>query len=148
MTTLHLICGLPGSGKSTLARQLEDEGARVRLAPDEWMLALGFDLYDEAARSRVEELQWVLAQRLLASGVSVILENGFWSRAEREACRSVARSLGVPTRLHYLAVPIEELERRVIARNRQVPAEAVVDPGDLRAWSKLFEPPTEEELHG
>jgi predicted kinase len=110
------------------------------------MLALGFDLYDEAARSRVEQLQWDLAQRLLANGVSVILENGFWSRAEREAHRSVAHTLGARTRLHYLVVPIDELERRIIARNKELPAEAVVDPRDLRAWLKVFEPPTAQEL--
>lgn len=148
MTTLHLICGLPGSGKSTLARQLEEEGAGLRLSPDDWMLALGFNLYDEAARSRVEELQWALAQRLLASGVSIVLENGFWSSAERESYRSVAHSLGVRTRLHYLAVPIEELEHRINARNKTLSAEAVVDPRDLRAWLKVFEPPTDEELNG
>lgn len=147
MATLHLICGLPGSGKSTLARRLEAEGAGVRFAPDDWMLALGFGLYDEAARSHVEQLQWTLAQRLLASGVSVILENGFWSRAEREDYRSIADSLGVRTRLHYLAVPIEELERRIVARNTQMPAEAVVEPRDLKVWLDVFEPPTDEELN-
>jgi predicted kinase len=146
MAMLHLICGLPGSGKSTLARRLEAEGEGLRLAPDEWMLALGFGLYDEAGRSRVEQLQWTLAQRLLADGVSVILENGFWSRAEREGYRSVADSLGARTRLHYLSVPIEELERRIVARNTQVPVEAVVDPRDLTAWLDVFEPPTHEEL--
>ena len=77
MATLHLLCGLPGSGKSTLARRLEQDGAGLRLSPDDWMLALGFQLYDEAARARVEQLQWALAQHLLANGVSVILENGF-----------------------------------------------------------------------
>lgn len=148
MATLHLICGLPGSGKTTLARRLEMEGAGLRLAPDEWMLALAFNLYDEAARSRVEQLQWALALRLLANGVSVILENGFWSRAEREAYRSVAHGLRARTRLHYLAVPIEELERRIIDRNRQVPSEATVDPRDLRVWLNVFEPPTEEEQNG
>jgi hypothetical protein len=77
IATLHLLCGLPGSGKSTLARRLEQDGAGLRLSPDDWMLALGFQLYDEAARARVEQLQWALAQHLLANGVSVILESGF-----------------------------------------------------------------------
>ncbi|MCV9947595.1 AAA family ATPase [Rhizobium sp. BT-175] len=146
MATLHLICGLPGSGKSTLARRLEEEGAGLRLSPDDWMLSLGFQLYDEAARSRIEQLQWALAQRLLANGASVILENGFWSRQERDTYRSVAVSLGAHARLHYLDVPIDELEHRIVARNQTAPAEALVDPHDLIAWSKTFEPPTEDEL--
>jgi hypothetical protein len=66
---LILVCGLPGSGKTTRARALEARLGAVRLAPDEWMDALGFDLYDEAARGRVEALQWELARALLARGL-------------------------------------------------------------------------------
>jgi hypothetical protein len=42
-----------------VAKQLEAEGA-VRMCPDEWLLALGFDIYDQDARVRVEGLQWEL----------------------------------------------------------------------------------------
>ncbi|MER8785545.1 ATP-binding protein [Mesorhizobium sp. M1006] len=147
MTTLHLICGLPDSGKTTLARKLEEEGEGTRLSPDEWMLALGFDLYDETSRARVEQLQWTLAQRLLASGTSVVLKNGFWTRQERDDYRSVAVAIDATTRIHYLAVPIEELKHRIIVQNRAMPAGASVDPNNLVAWSKLFEPPTQSELN-
>jgi Predicted kinase len=146
MATLHLICGLPGSGKTTLARRLETEGAGLRLSPDEWMLALGYNLYDKQPRARIEQLQWDLAQQLLAKGVSVILENGFWSRQERKTYREIAGSLGAQTRLHYLAVPIDELKRRIIERNESAPAGAVVDPDDLRVWARVFQAPTEDEL--
>lgn len=149
MATLHLVCGLPGSGKSTLARELEAAGQGLRLSPDEWLATLGFDLYDEEARERVERLQWSLGQRLLAGGTSVILENGFWSRDERDAYRSPAASCGVGTRVHYLSAPIEELKRRIAARNTSLPPpQAAVDPDDLDAWSALFEPPTPDELAG
>ncbi|MCZ0736573.1 AAA family ATPase [Phreatobacter sp. AB_2022a] len=146
MATLHLICGLPGSGKSTLARRLETAGEGIRFSPDEWLLALGSSLHDETMRERVEQLQWALGQQLLAGGVSVILENGFWSRAERDAYRSAAAAHGATTRLHYLAAPIEELKRRVAARNRDAPSGATIDPEDLDSWAALFEPPGDEEI--
>lgn len=148
MTTLHLICGLPGSGKTTLARQLEEDGAGVRLSPDDWILALGLAIDDEEARTRVERLQWNLAQRMLANGSSVILENGFWTREERSAYRSIARQLGAKTRLHFLDVPIHELTRRLAIRNRALPKAAQVDSEHLEAWSRLFERPDENELAG
>ncbi len=148
MSTLHLFCGLPGSGKSTLASRLERDEQGIRLSPDEWMLALGFELYDEGARERVEQLQWVLAQRMLAAGSNVILENGFWSRRERNSYRSTAVALGANARLHYLDVPVEELKRRIILRNRERPTEAQVNPTDLDEWAVLFEPPGADELNG
>ncbi|MEM6337611.1 MAG: AAA family ATPase [Bacteroidota bacterium] len=48
--TLVITCGLPGAGKTTHARRLERELGAVRFGPDEWMEALGMDLYDEAGR--------------------------------------------------------------------------------------------------
>jgi predicted kinase len=146
MPTLHLVCGLPGAGKSTLARRLEEDGAGLRLCSDEWMLALDFGLYDHAARSRVERLQWALAQSLLARGVSVILENGFWSRSERDSYRSVAQALGAKARLHYVTAPLDELTRRISIRNETAPPGAVVNLDDLKQWSEIFETPTTDEL--
>lgn len=144
--TLHLICGLPGSGKTTLAKAIEAEKGVVRFSPDEWLIALGHGLYDAAARERVEALQWQLAQRLLRVSVSVILENGFWSRSERDIYRQVARELDAETRIHYLDVKLSELKRRITRRNETVSAPAQVTPDDIDSWALLFEPPTKKEM--
>src|SRR5258708_33469428 len=121
MPVLHLICGLPGSGKTTLARRLERDLPAVRLAPDEWMARIVGDGYDEAKRAAVEAVQWEIAARVLSLGVDVILENGFWSRRERDEVRARARALGAATKLHYLDVPREELLRRLAMRNAALP---------------------------
>ena len=147
MPTLHLICGLPGSGKSTLARRLETEEGVFRLTSDEWMQALEADGYDVVARARVEALQWDLAQRLLARGMDVVLEAGFWTRLERDVCRAGAAVLGASSRLHYLNVPLAELKKRLAARNADLPTGSfVVDPDHLDDWLPLFEAPDTDEL--
>ncbi len=108
---LILICGLPGSGKTTLARQLAPVVPAVRLCPDEWKHDLGIDYYDEDGRVRLEKRLWRLGEELLGVGQSVILENGFWAREERDELRLGARSLGAAVELHYLDAPVEELWR-------------------------------------
>lgn len=145
------MCGLPCSGKTTLAKQIERERSALRLTPDEWITRLfGADLSVEAldaARDPVEEMLWELAARLLALGVDVILDFGFWSRVERNEFRSRAARLGARSELHYLVVPEETLLMRLANRNaQQPPGTFQIDETRLRGWSQLFEPPAGEEL--
>jgi predicted kinase len=144
---LILICGLPGSGKTTLAKQLALEVPAVRLCPDEWKHDLGIDYYDEQSRVRLEKRLWLLGQELLALGQSVILENGFWAREEREKLRLGARSLRVAVELHYLDAPVDELWRRLQIRNQEgKPGTAPIKREDLDRWSQQFEAPDAAEL--
>jgi predicted kinase len=144
---LVLLCGLPGSGKSTLARRLAEALPAVRLSADDWLRALGLDFYDEEARDRIDTELWALAQDLLRLGVGVILESGFWTRAERDDKRARARALGAAVELRFLDLPIEELQRRLDRRAAAGgAAEPVVAPADLRAWALLLEPPDADEL--
>jgi hypothetical protein len=113
MTTLHLICGLPGSGKTTFAKKLEKSHSAFRLSPDEWIAPLLRDSSDTAEldrlRSPVEAIQWEMAKRLLALGIDVVLEWGFWSKQERNFYRQQAEALGAEVKLHYLDVRRDEL---------------------------------------
>jgi hypothetical protein len=86
---LVLLCGLPGSGKTTLAREIADAYGAVRLNPDEWETALDVDPFDEPFQTKLEAKFWELAQRLLALGVSVVLELG--SGLARNGTRSARR---------------------------------------------------------
>ena len=144
---LIVICGLPGSGKTTLAKQLALERRAVRLCPDEWKHDLGIDYYDEQGRVRLEERLWGLGQELLRLGQSVILENGFWAREERDELRRGARNLGVAVEMHYLEAPIEELWRRLEIRNQEGrPGTAPIKREDLEKWSQDFEAPDAAEF--
>lgn len=143
---LVLLCGLPGSGKTTLAKRLEASIPATRLCGDEWMARLGVDLFDEHFRDRLESLFWDLARDLLRHGQSVILESGFWLRADRDEKRLGARSLGASVELHHLDVGLDELVRRIEARAAEGAAGAVdVSEAQLRRWASHFEPPGRAE---
>ena len=146
-TRLMLTCGLPGSGKTTLARRLADERSALRLTQDEWLWALGATPWDDEVRDRVDHELWRLAQDALRLDLSVVLDFGLWARVERDEMRIAARELGVGVELHYLDVPVDELWRRIDARNSAPPWEAhPISRAHLDAWLPLFQTPDADEL--
>jgi predicted kinase len=140
---LIILCGLPGSGKTTLGKELENKLHAVRFAPDEWMDALSINIYDEDMRGKIEALQWRFGQRLLALGLTVIVEWGTWGRSERDALRLGARALGAAVELHYLSAPIDVLFERIQRRGAENPS---IERDALSQWFEIFEAPTPEEM--
>ena len=140
---LIIVCGLPGSGKTTLAQSLEAKLRAIRLSPDDWMDAIGINLWDAEKRAHIEALQWAFGQRLLKLGVVVIIEWGTWARSERDKLRLGARALGACAELHFLSAPpdvlFERIERRAL-ENPPIQREVVTQ------WLDSFEEPTKEEL--
>jgi predicted kinase len=140
---LIVVCGLPGAGKTTLARRFEERLGGVRLNPDEWMAALGINLWEEGVRARIEALQWSLAQRLLETGNIVVIEWGTWARVEREALRAGARSLGAAVELHTADAPVEELWQRIASRGAEDPP---ISREQIEQWQRQFETPDDDEM--
>jgi predicted kinase len=144
---LLLTCGLPGAGKTALARQLAEERRALRLTQDEWLIALGSSPWDASTRDKVDHELSRLAQEVLRLGVSVVLDFGLWARAERDEMRSVARRLGVGVELHYLYASVDELWRRIEARNSEPPWNNYpIGRADFDEWLDIFQPPDAAEL--
>ena len=140
---LIIVSGLPGSGQTTHAKRLETELGAVRFCPDEWMNAVAIDLWDEDRRGKVEALQWESAKKLLALGLTVIIEWGTWGRPERDALRLEARALGASVELHYLSAPADVLLDRIQRRGTETPP---ITREMVSRWFEIFQPPTPEEL--
>jgi len=145
--TLFLICGLPGSGKTALARRLEQERGAVRLTPDEWLWSLfgGDREKADVNRTAIEGLQWEVAARALDEGADVVLDWGFWSRAERDDFRKRASAHGARVEVRFLDATDREISERLGGRG-DVPGTFRVSPDEFAWWSKTFERPTPDEL--
>ncbi len=139
-----LICGLPGAGKTTLAKKLESERDAVRFCPDEWMEDMNISLWDSKVREALEQRFWKLAQQLAVCGNTVILENGFWSKLERDKYLKKARLLGLQIELHYLDVSIDELRRRL--KKRGMEGDDIIVKEKLEQYYAEFEKPSSQEL--
>ena len=146
MAALFMLMGLPGSGKTTFARRLEAERSALLLAPDIWMARIVGDGYDAERRNAVKAVQLDLAERILSLGCDVILEFGFFRRAERDDTRARAQRVGATAHLVLLDPPFAELLQRVEARNSKLPPDTFpVSKEHLELCATWFERPGPDE---
>lgn len=147
--TAILICGKICSGKTTYVNSLREERHAAVLSCDDLTLAL----FEENLGSRHEEVtqkaQGYLFQRaaeLLALGVNVILEWGFWTRESRRAAEKFFRDRGFETEWHYIEVSDAVWKQSIEKRNAAKESSYFVDEGVAKKCMALFQPPKKEEI--
>ena len=149
MSKVNLICGVICSGKSTLARELAAREHAVILSNDELTKALGDDLGErhDAVALRTQHYLREKAVEIVRAGVSVILEWGFWRKADRAEISRFLSEQGVPFEWHCLDVSPEQLRRNIESRNLNPgPSDYYVDQGLLDKCLSAFEPPAPGEM--
>lgn len=151
MAILHLMIGLPCSGKTTEAKRLEKEFHALRLTPDEWQLRLfGDDVglpEHDWRHTEIEHIMWDITKRALELGTSVVLDFGCWAREERDDFRARAKALGAGFRLHYMALPMDEIFQRLEKRNADNAGDVFVIPREeMLSYMKVFQPPEPDEM--
>jgi predicted kinase len=147
---LHLICGLPGAGKTTFARHLEQSLPALRLTPDDHIKSLyGADADTAviaAARDPLEAFLYQLALRVLQLGVDVVIDYGFWSRAERDFFARGAVEVGARAQLYFADLPLAELWSRIEERNAHLgPNDMHIERAELDVWASIFQRPAPDE---
>ena len=149
MSTAHLIHGFLGAGKTTLAKGLESEFGAVRFSHDEWMARLyGEDPPAEhfaAYHQNVSAVMQATWTRCLDLGLDVVLDFGFWTRAERDSVRSIVKNSGARHRLYELVCPEAEAWKRVEARNDLLQGSLLITQNTFERLKDRFEPLDDDE---
>ena len=162
--TVILPDGNTCSGKSTYARQLATERGAVLFIIDELFQRLGSaprptadgeeslsgpELMARAIENLLEFLKETAVQ-IANSGADVILESGYFNKAERDAMYGYFVEQGVPVEWHYLDVSEETWRRNIAARNA---AHAAGTPGifyigeaEVDMFLKYYQPPERGEV--
>jgi predicted kinase len=106
-------------------------------------------LEDDTRRDVIEGRFIWLARRALSLGISVILDFGVWSRAERSALRSIAIEEGARYELIYMEIDEKTQRARRDLRESGDPTLSVpLSDVLLAAYTSQFEVPEEDELTG
>lgn len=153
MPKVFLTCGKICSGKSTYADKLRTENKAVLLSVDEITLAMfgrdageNHDTYVE----RAENYLYEKSIEIIKTGISVVLDWGFWTKSERDFAKEFYRSHGVEYEFHYIDISDDTWRANINKRNRSVLAGETdayyVDDGLAKKFESIFEIPDKSEI--
>lgn len=153
MEKVILICGKTCCGKTTYAKELCRQSKTVLLSIDEITLALFGQHCGEKHDEYVERTEKYLFQKsleLIRAGNTVVLDWGFWQKAERDYASTFYTSRGIECALHYLDISDDLWSERLKKRNAMVEADPTiayyVDENLAMKFASLFESPQSEEI--
>ncbi|MBQ7138346.1 MAG: ATP-binding protein [Clostridia bacterium] len=146
-----LLIGKIASGKTTYARKL----GGMLISCDQLMQSMfpgGCGEHHDMLAERARKYLLGLARQCAASGVTPVVDFGFWTPALRQ--EAIDALPVCELEWHYLDIPEDEWRRRIEKRNAAIlagqgsPSDYFVDEGLLQKVNSLFVPPTAEELPG
>ena len=153
MTKVFLICGKICCGKTTYANKICAENNAVLLSVDEITLALFGqhcgDKHDEYV-ARAEKYLLNKSLELIQNDINVVLDWGFWTKAERLAVKKFYESRNIECEFHYIEISEETWQYRLNKRNNAVLTEETsayyVDDKLAAKFASIFEVPSEDEI--
>jgi predicted kinase len=149
MATIHMIHGFLGSGKSTFARKLAAELGAERFSPDERMVELhGIDPPEERFAGFLSTIYETISQewpKKIALNQDVVLDFGFWTRAQRDEVRRRAQAMTAGTKLYAVRCSEETARKRCRDRNKDLRGSLFIADNTFEVLKKRFEPLARDE---
>lgn len=153
MAKVILICGKICSGKTRYCRRLQAQSSAVLLSCDEIEDMIFHHALGEKHDAIALDIQGYLhkkAEDIIAAGTDVILDWGFWRRAERARVSAYYKSRGIAYQWHYIDVSDADWAQNIAMRNKAcqdgTTGDYYVDDGLLAKINALFEPPERAEM--
>lgn len=153
MAKVILICGKICSGKTFYCKTLQQANHAVLLSCDEIESQIFHHSLGEAHDLVAVDIQKYLHKKavdIISAGCNVVLDWGFWTKAERIRTSAFYRSKGIEYEWHYVDVTDEIWKRNIASRNEAVLAgkssDYYVDDGLLNKLNSLFEVPAQDEM--
>lgn len=153
MAKVIMTCGKICCGKSTYAQQLRKKFGAVILSVDEITLALLGKNAGDKLDEYVEKLEKYFFEKsieIVKTGINVILDWGFWTKAERDYAKEFYKYRNIDCEFHYIDVSDEVWKQRIQKRNEMVESGQAnayfLDDGLAKKVCSVFEIPERDKV--
>ena len=153
MAKMILLCGKICSGKTTYAKRLAVAKKAVLLSVDEITLALFGQHIGEKHDEMVEKTEIYLfkkAVEIVAAGIDVIFDWGFWTNEERQYATQYYMDKKIPIEWHYIDVCDDVWRQNLNKRNERIINGQdnfyFIDDNVATKFKRLFEIPKRYEM--
>lgn len=154
MACAYLLCGEVGSGKTTYAKAWEQRTGGVVLNYDDLMLTLfdsciGPTRHQEMA-CRCKAFLCEQALSFLQKGLDVMMDFGYWSKAERAEAKRFFAAYGYSALLIYIQAEADVITAHLLQRNQAIEKQGLhaypIDAEKRARFHAQFEPPQADEI--
>ncbi len=153
MAKVILICGKICSGKSYYSKLLLKDYNAIVLSCDEVMSILFNNDLGEKHDDMAAKIKIYLHKKtveIVNLGNNVILDWGFWSKAERLLVTDYYKTRNIDIEWHYIDISLDDWHNNITSRNKNVvegsTTDYYVDEGLLLKLNKLFDAPEKDEM--
>ena len=154
MTKVIAICGKICSGKSYYSNKLKDKENAVILSCDE-LTSILFDnnlgdKHDEMSK-RIWEYLLKKAEEIIKINTNVILDWGFWSKADRQYIKDYFKAKNIDVIMHYIDITDNTWSKNIMERNNRIlngedKSNYYLDDGLINKLQSLWETPSKDEI--
>ncbi len=153
MAKVILICGKICSGKTFYCKNLQQKCNAVLLSCDEIESQIFHHLLGENHDIVAVDIQKYLHKKaidIISVGSNVVLDWGFWTKAERESVTCYYKLKNIAYEWHYVDVSDATWKSNIASRNEAVISgksdDYYVDDGLVNKIKTLFEIPSKDEI--
>lgn len=150
MAKVNIMCGKIASGKTTYAKKLSENHRAVILSVDDLMQKLydrcpGEKQHTETVK-RIMDYFYELAEDTVSNDIDVILDYGFWTRADRKSAREYFEGKGIKTALYYIQTPEKTRLSQFEYRNKILKESQIIEENMRKKLDAYFEEPDKDEI--
>lgn len=154
MSKVITICGKICCGKTYYSNMIKQKNNAVIMSCDELTSIIFNNQLGDRHDEMMIKVKYYLLQKTLEivnAGIDVILDWGFWSKADRQYIKDYFKAKNIDVIMHYIDITDNTWSKNIMERNNRIlngedKSNYYLDDGLINKLQSLWETPSKDEI--